>query len=118
LEVDEDALIDFVLQDPRITDATLAVATPGEKTRITGIRDIVEPRIKVSGNSQVFHGVLESIGEVGYGRTKSLSGMTVRAAAEYEGTIRRAPRCKKRDLNMLRALEQKFPGSARICIGF
>ena len=44
LEVDETALIDLVLQDPRITDASLAVAMPGEKTRITGIRDIVEPR--------------------------------------------------------------------------
>src|SRR4029077_12335863 len=88
LEVDEDALIDFVLQDPRITDATLAVATPGEKTRITGIRDIVEPRIKVSGNGQVFPGVIGPIEEVGDGRTHRLSGMTVIAAAQYEGTIR------------------------------
>ena len=88
LEVDEGALIDLVLQDPRITDATLAVATPGEKTRITGIRDIVEPRIKVSGNGQVFPGVLGPIEEVGDGRTHRLSGMTVIAAAEYEGTIR------------------------------
>src|SRR4029077_20152271 len=88
LEVDEDALIDLVLQDPRITDVTLAVAIPGEKTRITGIRDIVEPRIKVSGNGQVFPGVLGPIEEVGDGRTHRLSGMAVIAAAEYEGTIR------------------------------
>src|SRR6516225_3086584 len=88
LDVDADALIDLVLQDPRITDATLAVATPGEKTRITGIRDIVEPRIKVSGNGQVFPGVLGPIEGVGDGRTHRLSGMTVIAAAEYEGTIR------------------------------
>src|SRR6266436_2873727 len=88
LEVDEDALIDLILQDPRITDATLAVATPGDKTRITGIRDIVEPRIKVSGNGQVFPGVLGPIEEVGDGRTHRLSGMTVIAAAAYEGTIR------------------------------
>jgi glycine reductase complex component B subunit alpha and beta len=88
LEVDETALMDLVLQDPRITDATLAVATPGEKTRITGIRDIVEPRIKVSGNGQVFPGVLGPIEEVGDGRTHRLSGMSVIAAAEYEGTIR------------------------------
>jgi Glycine/sarcosine/betaine reductase component B subunits len=37
--------------------ATLAVAVPGEKTRITGIRDIVEPRHKVSGSGQVFPGI-------------------------------------------------------------
>ena len=88
IEVDEAALIDLVLQDPRITDATLAVAVSGEKTRITGIRDIVEPRYKVSGSGQVFPGVLGPIEDVGEGRTHRLSGMTVIAAAQYEGTIR------------------------------
>jgi hypothetical protein len=88
LEVDEAAVIDLALQDPRITDASLAVAVPGEKTRITGIRDIVEPRIKVAGNGQVFPGVLGAVENVGEGCTHRLSGMTVIAAAAYEGTIR------------------------------
>ncbi len=88
LEVDEEALIDLVLQDPRITDAALAVARPGEKVRVTGIRDIVEPRYKVSGNGQVFPGILGPVTDVGAGRTHRLSGMTVIAAAAYEGTIR------------------------------
>jgi glycine reductase len=88
LEVDEAALIALVQEDPRITDATFAVAAPGERTRITGIRDIVEPRYKVSGRGQVFPGVLGAIEDVGEGRTHRLSGMTVIAAAEYEGTIR------------------------------
>jgi sarcosine reductase len=88
LAVDEAALIALVREDSRITDATLAVAAPGEKTRITGIRDIVEPRFKVSGGGQVFPGVLGAVENVGAGRTHRLSGMTVIAAAEYEGTIR------------------------------
>jgi glycine reductase complex component B subunit alpha and beta len=88
LEVDESGLIALVLEDERITDATLAVAAPGEKTRITGIRDIVEPRYKVSGTGQVFPGILGAIENVGEGQTHRLSGMTVIAAAEYEGTIR------------------------------
>ena len=88
LEVDEAGLIALVQEDPRITDATLAVAAPGERTRITGIRDIVEPRYKVSGSGQVFPGVLGAVEDVGEGRTHRLSGMTVVAAAEYEGTIR------------------------------
>ena len=88
LDVDEGALIALALEDPRITDATLAVAVPGEKTRITGIRDIVEPRFKVSGGGQVFPGVLGGVENVGDGRTHRLSGMTVVAAAEYDGTIR------------------------------
>jgi glycine reductase complex component B subunit alpha and beta len=88
LEMDEAELVDLVLQDSRITEASLAVAMPGEKTRITGIRDIVEPRYKVSGNGQVFPGILGPVTDVGEGRTHRLSGMTVIAAAEYEGTIR------------------------------
>jgi glycine reductase len=88
LDVDEGALLALVGDDPRIADASLDVAAPGEKTRITGIRDIVEPRFKVSGGGQVFPGVLGPVENVGDGRTHRLSGMTVIAAAEYEGTIR------------------------------
>jgi glycine reductase complex component B subunit alpha and beta len=88
LEVDEAALIALVLKDRRITEATLGIAAPGDATRITGIRDIVEPRSKVSGNGQVFPGVLGAVESVGAGRTHRLSRMTVIAAAEYEGTIR------------------------------
>ena len=88
LEVDEAALIDLLRQDPRIADPKLAVAIPGEKLRITGIRDIVEPRFKIAGSGQVFPGVLGPVEDVGGGRTHRLSGMTVIAAAAYEGTIR------------------------------
>lgn len=88
VEVDEGALLALVLEDPRITEAVLGVAAPGEKTRITGIRDIVEPRFKVSGSGQVFPGVLGEVENVGIGRTHRLSGMTVITAAAYEGTIR------------------------------
>jgi sarcosine reductase len=88
VDVDEAALIDLIREDPRITDASVAVAMPGEKVRITGIRDIVEPRYKVSSGGQVFPGVLAPIQDVGDGRTHRLSGMTVIAAAAYEGTIR------------------------------
>jgi glycine reductase complex component B subunit alpha and beta len=88
LEVDEAALITLILEDARISDATLGVALPGERTRIIGIRDVVEPRYKVSGGGQVFPGVLGAVENVGDGRTHRLSGMTVIAAAAYEGTIR------------------------------
>jgi glycine reductase len=88
LEVDETALLDLVRQDPRVREASLAVASPGENVRVTGIRDIVEPRIKVSGGGDVFPGIMGPVTDVGEGRTHRLSGLTVIAAAEYEGTIR------------------------------
>lgn len=88
LELHRDELVHLVLSDERIREASLEVATPGEKVRITGIRDVVEPRIKVSGKGQVFPGVLGPVESVGEGRTHRLSGMAVIVAAKYEGTIR------------------------------
>ena len=88
LEVDQPALEEMILRDRRIADASLAVVFPGDKARITGIRDIVEPRVKASGNGQVFPGILGPVAAVGAGRTHRLSGMTVMTTAAYEGTVR------------------------------
>ena len=88
LEVDATALSDMVLRDGRICEASFSVVRPGDKVRVTGIRDVVEPRVKVSGNGQVFPGILGPVESVGDGRTNRLSGMAVTATAEYHGTIR------------------------------
>src|SRR5687767_8753625 len=88
LEVDEAELLDLARQDSRLGDVSLAIASPGDNVRITGIRDIVEPRIKTSGSGVVFPGILGPVTDVGGGRTHRLSGMAVVVAAEYEGTIR------------------------------
>ena len=88
LEIDAGKLKSLVLQDRYIRDASLEVVAPGEKVRVTGIRDVVEPRVKVDGKGQVFPGILGPVAPVGEGRTHRLSGMAVVVAAEYEGTIR------------------------------
>ena len=88
LEVDSRTIEEMILRDGRIAQASLAVVRPGENVRITGIRDVVEPRVKVSGNGQVFPGILGPVEAVGAGRTHRLSGMTVVATAAYEGTVR------------------------------
>jgi hypothetical protein len=88
LEVDQQALMDLVLEDRRIEDVSLAVVYPGERVRVTGIRDIVEPRVKVGCQAQVFPGTLSPVEQVGEGTTHRLSGMAVMATAAYEGTAR------------------------------
>ena len=88
LEVDQLELADLVSQDPRIDEASIAVVHPGEKVRVTGIRDIVEPHIKISGNGQIFPGTLNPVAGVGEGRTHRMSGMAVLATAAFEGTAR------------------------------
>jgi sarcosine reductase len=88
LELDQDDLVRLVRQDPRIQRAALDVVAPGEHVRVTGIRDVVEPRVKVGGDAQVFPGVIGPVATVGDGLTHRLSGMAVLATAAYEGTIR------------------------------
>lgn len=88
LEVDADALVELVRRDARIESARFEVVNPGDPVRVTGIRDAVEPRVKVSGAGQVFPGVLGPVAQVGEGVTHRLSGMAVLACAAYEGTIR------------------------------
>ena len=88
LTIDQPALEEIILRDGRIAEASLAVVCSGDKVRITGIRDIVEPRVKVRGNGQVFPGILGPVEAVGAGRTHRLSGMAVIATAAYEGTVR------------------------------
>lgn len=88
LEVDEADLVRLVAQDPRIAVARLDVVNAGESVRVTGIRDVIEPRIKFEGDAQVFPGVIGPVATVGDGVTHRLSGMTVLATAAYEGTIR------------------------------
>lgn len=87
LEINKSDLLSLVLSDNKVETADLALASPEDRTRIVRIRDIVEPRTKVSGPGVVFPGVLGPPETVGEGRTHRLSGVTVMASAEYVPTI-------------------------------
>ena len=88
LEVDCEDLVRLVSQDARIGSARIDVVSPGDPVRVTGIRDVVEPRVKINSEAQVFPGVIGPVLTVGGGLTHRLSGMAVLATAAYEGTIR------------------------------
>ena len=88
LTVDREDLARVVSGDERIAQARFEAVEPGEHARITGIRDVVEPRVKFGAQGQVFPGTIGPVESVGAGVTHRLSGMTVMATAHYEGTIR------------------------------
>jgi len=88
LEVNKEELLAFVLSDKKIVSADLDVAFPGEQTRIVRIRDIVEPRVKVSGPGCVFPGILGPVETVGEGRTHRLPGVTVMVSADYTSMVK------------------------------
>lgn len=88
LDINEHELKELARQDARIEAISIVVAHPGDHIRLTGIRDIVEPRVKVSGQGQVFPGTLTGVEPVGEGRTHRLSGMAVVSTAAFEGAAR------------------------------
>jgi len=106
LQVSERELTAGVLRDPRIISADLAIVHPGESVRVTGIRDVVEPRVKVESEAQVFPGITNPVIPVGGGRTNRLSGMSLVTAAEYEGVIRTGTTAQRSAI-----LDMKGPGA-------
>ncbi len=88
LKIAKEELVTLILEDRRITSADVDVAYPGEQTRIVNVRDVVEPRLKVSGPGRIFPGIMGPIETVGEGRTHRLSGLTVIPTAQYKPTIR------------------------------
>ncbi len=81
LELAVEDLGRLVLRDPCIREARFEVVSPGDHVRITGIRDVVEPRVKIGSEAQVFPGTIGPVEGVGNGLTHRLSGMTVLATA-------------------------------------
>lgn len=78
LTVDNKGLLQRILEDPRLQEARIDLARPGESARITKVRDAIEPRVKVSGPGITYPGVCgRSVTPVGSGRTHRLSGVAV-----------------------------------------
>ena len=78
LTVKLDDVIREVRSDPRIVDLKAELVHPGESTRVTAIKDVIEPRVKTSGPGQVYPGVTgRPVTAVGRGGTNRISGVAV-----------------------------------------
>lgn len=73
------------LEDEKIKSVTFDIARPGESVRITPVKDVIEPRVKVSGRGGIFPGVLSKVDTVGSGTTYALKGMAVVTAGKIVG---------------------------------
>ena len=76
LYVNKTAIQDLILQDDKIKSVKIELAHPGESVRIVPVKDVIEPRVKVSGGD-VFPGALNKVVQVGNGRTHALEGACV-----------------------------------------
>ena len=77
LFVDPDAVKAFMYEDDDVKawvkDFSFDVAKPGESVRITPVKDVIEPRVKVEGPGGVFPGVISKVDTVGSGKTHVLT---------------------------------------------
>lgn len=85
LYVNKDEIIKLVLEDDRIIKADVELARPGESVRIAPVKDVIEPRVKVSGSGQIFPGTINKVKEVGSGRTHALVGSAVITCGKIVG---------------------------------
>ena len=85
LYVSTDALKALVLEDEKLKDVSFDIARPGESVRITPVKDVIEPRVKVEGKGGVFPGIISKVDTVGSGKTYALKGMAVVTAVKIVG---------------------------------
>ena len=89
LFVNPDEVKEFVFQDDDvkacIKDAHFDIARPGESVRITPVKDVIEPRVKVEGPGGQFPGVIAKVDTVGSGKTHVLHGCAVVTAGKIVG---------------------------------
>lgn len=85
LYVNKEEIEKLVLEDDRLIGAKVELARPGESVRIAPVKDVLEPRVKVSGGGGIFPGTINKVKEVGSGRTHALVGATVITVGKIVG---------------------------------
>lgn len=85
LYVNKGELIDLIKEDEHLKSVDVEIARPGESVRITPVKDVVEPRVKVEGPGGIFPGVMSKVQTVGTGKTNVLKGCAVVTTGKIVG---------------------------------
>lgn len=83
--VNAEELKTILLEDENLKSVELEVAHPGESIRIIPVKDVIEPRVKVSGEGEMFPGMISKVAPVGSGRTNVLRGSAVVTTGKIVG---------------------------------
>ncbi len=84
LYINKEELIGLI-DDDHFESIDIDIAKPGEEVRITPVKDVIEPRVKVSGEGEIFPGVINKVKTVGSGRTHVLKGSAVITCGKIVG---------------------------------
>ncbi|WP_297404815.1 glycine/sarcosine/betaine reductase component B subunit [uncultured Cetobacterium sp.] len=85
LYINQEDIKKIVMADDKIKSLNIEIAKPGESVRITPVKDVIEPRVKVEGNGGAFPGILSKTETVGSGRTHVLKDMGVVTCGKIVG---------------------------------
>lgn len=85
LYVNKEELLNEIGGDERIQSINFELAKPGEEVRIIPVKDVIEPRVKVSGNGGILPGFISKVDTVGSGRTHVLKGAAVVTTGKIVG---------------------------------
>ena len=85
LYVNKEDIVNLCKEDEHIKSVDVEIARPGESVRITPVKDVVEPRVKVEGPGGVFPGILSKVDVVGSGKTNVLKGCAVMTTGKIVG---------------------------------
>lgn len=85
LLVNKDELISLIMEDEHLSKVDLEIARPGESVRITPVKDVIEPRVKVEGPGGIFPGTMSKVETVGSGKTNALKGCAVVTTGKIVG---------------------------------
>ena len=85
LYVNKEELVNLLSEDEHIKSIDLEIVKPGESVRITPVKDVIEPRVKVEGNGGIFPGFLSKVDVVGQGKTNVLKGAAVVTTGKIVG---------------------------------
>ena len=85
LYVNAEDIVNLIKEDENIKSVAVDIARPGESVRITPVKDVIEPRVKVEGPGEIFPGVIGKVGVVGSGKTNVLKGAAVVTTGKIVG---------------------------------
>src|SRR5690554_6686934 len=85
LTINKSELIELVMEDGHLKSVEVDIAKPGEEVRITPVKDVIEPRVKVEGPGGLFPGYVSKVDTVGSGRTHVLRGANVVTTGKIVG---------------------------------
>ena len=85
LYVNQDELASILKEDEHIDSIEFFIAKPGDSTRITPVKDVIEPRVKVEGPGGIFPGFMSKVDVVGSGKTHVLKGAAVVTTGKIVG---------------------------------